>query len=304
MRVLQIGSIAGVPQELSRAQRRLGLKSDVISFQPHQFNYEVDLYRPTRLPIPFRYCERMRSLFKLAGDYDIFHFHWSSAIPFGLDLPIWKKLDKKIILHYHGDDVRGKGSRCFHSMFADRILVSTPDLLEWSPNAVFVPNPINLEKFQYVGVKAHPGSVKIIHAPSDRLVKGTEYIIKAVEGLKADGYDVELILVENMPYQQAVELYREADVVVDQLIVGWYGSFAVECMALGKPVCVYIRQDLLSYFQEMPMVNTSPSRLENDLRRLLEDIGALQDMSRKVRKYAEQVHDSEKIAQKLVAEIY
>ena len=31
-------------------------------------------------------------------------------------------------------------------------------------------------------------------------------------------------------------MYAQADLVVDQVLIGWYGALAVETMAMGKPV--------------------------------------------------------------------
>jgi glycosyltransferase involved in cell wall biosynthesis len=303
--VLHIGSIAGVPQELSRAQRRLGLRSDVISFQPHPFDYEVDYFRPNRLPFPLRYAERLHSISKIIGDYDILHFHYFSVLPFGLDLPLWKMLGKKIVFHYHGDDIRNKGEGMLSRKYAGTALVSTPDLLAWSPRARWTPNPIDLKKYSYIGVEDYERKLRIVHAPSVPKVKGTEYVVKAVEDLKAEGYEIELDLVKNMPHQEAVEHYKQADIVVDQLLVGWYGVFAIECMALGKPVCVYIQEDLKSYLPKAPpLVATSPRDLSVDLRRLIEDEALRSRIGKTARVFVEQVHDADKIAKYLVKDIY
>ncbi|MHB8117236.1 MAG: glycosyltransferase family protein [Methanothrix sp.] len=303
--VLHVGSIAGVPQELSRAERRLGLKSDVISFQPHPFDYEVDFFRPTRLPFPLRYAERLHAISKVAGNYEILHFHYFSVLPFGLDLPLWKMLKKKIVFHYHGDDIRNKGEGTLSRHCARAVLVSTPDLLAWSPRARWTPNPIDLKKYPYIGAEKHERKLRILHAPSVPKVKGTEYVVEAVEELKKEGFEIELDLVKNMPHQEAVEHYKQADIVVDQLLVGWYGVFAIECMALGKPVCVYIREDLKSYLPTAPpLVATSPRDLLVDLRRLIEDAALRSRIGKTARIFVEQVHDADKIAKYLVKEIY
>ncbi len=78
----------------------------------------------------------------------------------------------------------------------------------------------------------------ILHAPSSRRRKGTEHVIAACEGLDAD-----LVLVEGLHHDEAFERYREADIVVDQLNAGWYGLFAIECMALGKPVVTFLHDE-------------------------------------------------------------
>jgi glycosyltransferase involved in cell wall biosynthesis len=302
--VLHVGSIAGVPQELSRCERRLGLKSDVISFQPHPFGYETDFFRPTHLPFPFRYLEKMHSIYKAAGDYDIIHFHYSSILPFGLDLPLWKMLAKKIVFHYHGDDIRNKGEGILSRCYAGAVLVSTPDLLAWSPRAIWSPNPIDLKKYAYVGVKDHSGSLRVVHAPSDPLVKGTEYVVRAVEELKKEGYNIDLDLVENMPHHEAVEHYRRADIVVDQLLVGWYGVFAIECMALGKPVCVYIKGGLKKYLDGSPLIDADPTSIKQRLIELIENQSLRQEIGRRGREYVERIHDADVVCRRTAKEIY
>lgn len=303
--ILHIGNISGVPQELARAQRKLGFKSDVLSFDWHPFEYEVDLYYPTKLPkslIYLRPLEKMLNLLRLSNKYDVFHFHYFSALPFGIDSPIWKMLKKKIIIHHHGSDIRYRGEFRMYLKFADKIFVSTPDLLEWSPNAVWIPNPISLDKFPYVGVKHKDESEKIniVHAPSNKAKKGTEYIIKAVNELKNEGYKVNLILIENMPHKKVIEYYKNSDIVIDQLLIGWYGMVSIEGMALGKPVCVYIRDDLESYMPFNPIINTSPENITENLRILIEDERLRRELGKKGKKYVEQIHDADKVSRRVI----
>ena len=316
--ILHIGNIAGVPQELARAQRKLGFKSDVLSFDQHPFGYEIDLYHPTKLPyslISLRYVgasirslEKMFSLLKNSTEYDIFHFHFSSTLPFGVDIPIWKMLKKKIIIHHHGSDIRYKGEMQMYSKFADKIFVSTPDLLEWSPNAAWLPNPISLDKFSYAGVEHKDKSegINVIHAPSNRTIKGTEYVIKAVTKLKNEGYKINLILVENMSYSNAIEYYKKADIVIDWInpTFGIYGMVSIENMALGNPVICNVKQKFIDmYFKDLPIFNSLPLSLAEDLRILIEDSNLRKKLGENGRKYVEQMHDADKIAKQLI-ELY
>ncbi len=282
----------------------MGFKSDVLSFQPNYYDYEIDLHHPIRTPFPLRYIEKMLTMSKVINDYDVLHFHWLSIIPFGVDLPLWKRLGKRVILHHHGDDVRNKGEGPLYSRYADEILVSTPDLLKWSPDATWIPNPINFERYHYVGVEDHVGKIRILHAPSDRKVKGTEHVIRAVKSLQDEGYDVELDLIENMNHQEAVEHYKQADIVIDQLLVGWYGMLAIECMALGKPVCVYIKDELKSYLPSSPLIATSTARLKEDLKTLIKDFSLRKAIGVEAREFIENTHNADRIARYLAKYVY
>jgi len=312
--ILHIGSIAGVPQELCAAQRRLGQRSDVLSFEFYDFGYRADFHYPIKLDYssrrsiylsnPTNLLRKMPLLLPIARDYDLLHFHYSSGLPFGLDFPLWRMLNKKVVMHHHGTDIRHKGEHWLYTRLARRIFVSTPDLLEWSRNAIWLPNPLDLEMYQYVGVKNQKsnemGSIKILHAPSKRRMKGTEHVISAIKKLKDEGYNIELILVENTPHKEALEYYKLADIVVDQLLIGWYGMLAQECMALGKPVCVYLREDLQEYMPSQPMLNTTVDNLLKNLRMLIEDPHLREDLGKRGRRYVQEVHSSDRIARRLM----
>ena len=300
--ILHIGNIAGQPQLLSKFQRKMGFKSDVFSFTRHPFGYEGNFYYPPKMPFPLKSVEQMFNLMKIVNRYDILHFHFSSILPCGIDVLIWKMLRKKVIMHHRGSDIRYTGEKWMYSKFADKILVSTPDLLEWSPCAVWIPNPVDLEKYIYIGVK-ETGTINIVHAPSNRAKKGTEYVVKSVEKIKNEGYNVNLMLVEDIPYNNVIEYYKQADIVVDQLLLGWYGNVTIECMALGKPVCVYIKEDVVSHLPFMPVLNTSPESLVENLKILIEDKELREELGKKGRKYVEKVHDPIKVTRKVI-ELY
>ncbi len=311
---MHIGSIAGVPQELSAAQRRLGQRSDVLSFEFYDFGYRADFHYPIKLDYsscssiyfanPKNLLRKMPLLLPIARDYDLLHFHYSSGLPFGLDFPLWRLLKKKVVMHHHGTDIRHKGEHWLYARFSQRIFVSTPDLLEWSKSAIWVPNALDIEMYPFVGAKRklsnEKDSIKILHAPSRRRLKGTEHVLNAIKKLKNEGYNIELILVENTPHKEALEYYKRADIVIDQLLIGWYGMLAQECMALGKPVCVYLREDLQGYIPTQPMLNTSADNLLKNLRMLIEDPHLREELGKRGRRYVQEVHSSDRIARKLM----
>ena len=79
---------------------------------------------------------------------------------------------------------------------------------------------------------------------------------------------------EQVSHEEALELYCQADLVVDQLRIGWYGALAVEVMKMGKPVVVYIEPRDLRFLpnkmakEVMQAVITAN---EDNLQQVLED---------------------------------
>src|SRR5205085_5111075 len=121
-----------------------------------------------------------------------------------------------------------------------------------------------------------PGPVlRIAHAPSKRAVKGTAGVLAAVDSLRARGAPVELDLIEGVPNREARLRYAAADVVIDQLKVGWYGMLAIESMALAKPVVVHLDEQAATETEEafgleLPLIRASEGNLEDVLAGLVE----------------------------------
>jgi len=110
----------------------------------------------------------------------------------------------------------------------------------------------------------------IVHAPNHRNVKGTAFLLESLEHLRTIGLSFELRMVENVRRADAIEIYREADIVADQFVMGAYGVFALECLALGKPVLTYLDHDHLSNpVFNLPIVNTNKFNLTQVLAILL-----------------------------------
>jgi glycosyltransferase involved in cell wall biosynthesis len=265
--------------------------------------------------------------------YDVFHFFYGeSLIPFlYFDLPILKALKKKIVVHFRGSDVVNTAffdyrRACVEGRemppppmslpyqrrrlkmwqrYADTLLVSTPNLHSVVPNALLIQQAIDLSKWRPApGRRRQPGDKTIVvHAPSWRRTKGTEYITQAVQTLQAEGQNVELRLIEYVPKSEVKALYEEADIGIDQLLHGWHGILSVELMALGKPVLCYIDEELAPYRPDLPIVSTRPQNLVEKLRFLIEDEALRSRLGEQGQAYVAKYHDVEKVVDSLI-ELY
>ena len=96
--------------------------------------------------------------------------------------------------------------------------------------------------------------------------------------------------------------------VVDQLRIGWYGMFAIESMALAKPVVVHLDPEAAAETEEafgleLPLVRADEGDLEDVLAGLVETRAELPELGRRSREYVEQVHAHTAVARRLL-EIY
>ena len=79
-----------------------------------------------------------------------------------------------------------------------------------------------------------------------------------------------------------------------------HGIFAIECMALGKPVLCRIDEKFTKYYQDLPILRTDPDNLYDNLKLLIENPELRRELGEKGRKYVEEVHDSKKVAKQLL----
>lgn len=327
MRILHGTSNPGFQcTKISRAQRKLGYKSDCLIDEGNSFkvraDFNLELDKATYLNA---HIKRLKAFLKFLPKYDVFHFHVGTFLNPCLDIPLLKMLDKKVVFHCHGyelikalDPQRARiiyGSepmiaelmpkmnyRIF-TRFSDAILVSEPDLLPYVPKAIWIPQPIDTEYWTSTVSRPSTSSLKIVHTPSNKNKKGTRFVVSAVKKLKSLGYDLELEIVHGVPHREIKQYVERADIFVDQLLVGWYGNAAVEAMALEKPVCVYIREDLEKYLGECPVVNANPKNLFDKLKMLVENPSLRKDLGTQGREYIEEYHSCLKIAEELI-ELY
>jgi hypothetical protein len=154
------------------------------------------------------------------------------------------------------------------------------------------------------------GCVRIMHAPNHRGVKGTEFIINAVEQLKREGLNVELVLLEKVPNERVRELMQEVDILADQCIMIGYALNSMEAMASGLPVLANLSSEFYTRpfrrygsLGECPIVSTTPENIIDNLRVLVRRPDLRETLGRCGRLYAEKYHSYE-MAQYLFGSIY
>jgi hypothetical protein len=182
----------------------------------------------------------------------------------------------------------------------DGVFYLNPELGRWVPQGTFLPYA-NVDIHGIVPAPPADGRrLRIVHAPSDPAIKGTASIVAALEALSAR-FDFELVLVKGKPHSEAMEIYRSADLAIDQLFAGWYGGFAVELMAMGKPVAAYIREEDRDFvparmWADLPILKIRPDHLEQDLAAILERARDLIETGARSRAFVERWHDPVRIA--------
>jgi glycosyltransferase involved in cell wall biosynthesis len=292
---------AGIPWANVEALRRRGVDAQLVVFNRYKLHHEADVSLDRKGGLARQQLTQWRAFAKLLPRYDIFHFYSSvTLVPKSVQFRILHAAGKKGIYHYLGSDIRGKTrEQLAYGLAADAEIVGSYDAIRWVPHADVVLPGVEVSRIEPAipGDRARP---VILHAPSSRRRKGTEHVVAACEGLDAD-----LEIIEGLPHDEAFERYRNADIVVDQLNAGWYGVFAIECLALGKPVVTFLHDEAVrrteeAYGVEVPLRSATADTLREALRPLVADAALRRSVGAASRAYAEQLHDIDKIAGQLV----
>ena len=187
-------------------------------------------------------------------------------------------------------------------------IFSMGDMIEYTPGSVntlyFWPLDIKDEKYKTVhpASLSNPSVVRIVHAPNHRMFKGTRFIEAAVSELSAEGLAVELVLVERIPNEQALKIYQTADIIVDQVMVGFHGFFALEAMAMSKPVVCFIRDPAryLIDVKSSPIIYANPDDIKLVLRKwVIASQSERLNRGRQGRSYVEKNYSMDAFARRL-----
>ena len=294
-------NIAGVPWQNVQALRRRGVDARLVVFERGALHPEADWSLDRRGGFVRRQLAQWRALVKLLPETDVFHFYFGlTLVPKSVQFPILRALRKKSVYHYLGSDIRGKTpAELAYGKRAGAEIVGSYDAARWVPEAEVIPPGIDLGRFTPAPPSDRPRPL-VVHAPSSRTKKGTEHVIAACAELP-----VELEIVEGIHHEEARRRYEAADIVVDQLNAGWYGLFAIEAMALGKPVVTFLHDEATrrteeAFGVEVPIVSARKETLTAKLRPLVESPELRRRIGTASRAYVERVHDLERIADRLL----
>jgi glycosyltransferase involved in cell wall biosynthesis len=300
-------NLAGTGWAHVNALRRKGVDARLLVFWPQKWRpdeYDINLDLP-RQGFLRQQLVQWRALARYVPQTDLFHFYFGKTlVPKSLNLPILRATRKKSVMHFLGDDIRNKSlAELEYRKRFDAWIVGSYAATRWVPDpTAVIPPGLDLRNYEPVPPVERERPL-VVHAPSDLEKKGTRYVVAACEQLP-----VELDVVHGVPHDEAVERFKRADIVVDQMHYLWHGVFAIESMAYGKPVVTHldetaVRQTEEAFGLNVPIVSATKEDLVEKLRPLVESFELRKRLGEESRAYVERVHDLDKVADRFI-EIY
>jgi hypothetical protein len=281
-----------------------------------------------------QHIHRYRKLLGLIAWADLLHWHWDSRVLHGQAALRWARmLGKPGVAEFWGDDIRVAEIEAAENPFYAAHM--SPEYLGRQTAQQSVERQLPFARARFACIVSHAGMRRyvredlfrriylvrqrisleeyhprppdprrsapvIVHSPSDTGLKGTRFVAAAAEKL-ARKYDFQFRTVHGVPRREALAILSDADIFVDQVIMGTHGLATLEAMSLAKPVVCFIKPSMVGqYPPELPIVNANPETLEAVLEELLQDGERRHRVGLAGRKYVERYHDARSISQELV----
>lgn len=153
--------------------------------------------------------------------------------------------------------------------------------------------PIDLGEIQNVKTK-HP--LTVTHITSNPYINGSSYIIDTVKQLKKEGFRFRFIYRCKIPHDDVLKIIRSSDIVIDRVNSQQIGMLGLEVLAHGK--CL-----VSSIPEYIPGYPATSSTIYEVLRYLLSKPGLIRADEARRRAYVAEHHDSRKVADEMLHDI-
>lgn len=196
---------------------------------------------------------------------------------------------------------------------ADVILVSTPDLLEFfedHPKVKYFPVMLDTDdidsQLKDITPEKFPqrSKIRIVHSPSNVNIKGTAYIDAVMKKISTKYSDIEYINTTNPEYKDTshplcavtrytlLELLQKSDILIDQVVIGWYGLQSVEGVYCQNEVVVWVEPHLRQYLPNEHPFYVGEESIEKSIIQAIENVRNNRTKSQK--EYVQKYHTLDK----------
>ena len=244
--------------------------------------------------------------------YDVFIFGFGSSFFFYFDLPLLKLFNKKIIYKFHGTDCRPPylsgafvsnannfdTKRCIElsqqrkkslkkiEKYAD-IVISNPLFSQFLERPFIAgtkiglpfnsPTPDNFGKNRNGNIPGSERKIRLLHAPSKPIQKGSDIIRGLIKDLQKAGHPIEYVEIKNASNQQVLDELSGCDLIIDQVFSDTpMAGFATEAASYSKPAVVggYAKAEFSAIYSAgkiPPSLYVEPEGLEKAVIKIIED---------------------------------
>lgn len=232
-------------------------------------------------------------------NFDIYHFEW--GLDFYRNAEFAKKMKakgRKIICHYHGQDLRNRGVIPEMDALSDLNLTNELDLLYMHPNLKYLFLPYDVKAFDVKRSLNKP--LTISHATTNRIIKGSDLIIRTCKELEKS-HGIRFILLENQPHEKVIEAKRQSDLFIDHVgeLTWGYGMNSLEALSMGVASATYLNETYEKFIPDHPFINIRPDNIKEVLTDYIEKPDLILQKGAGGRRWVEKYHDYRNVVLRL-----
>lgn len=325
--VLHVSYMVHVPWHATRILREHGWKADYLAVGASPHWNLCDYRMPRSNPLTAAWQE-FRLFWTVMARYEVVHFHFMVTMTrSGWEVPLLKRLGRRVVAHFRGCEARNREENMrLHSAmnicqecdynatvctspvsmrrrhlaerWADATLVTTPDMLDFMPGATVSSffAPVDIEPSllaPWDGCRP----LKLVHVTNHPGIEGTARIREAVEAVRARGFQIEFLHLRDVSHAEVIRAWREADIAIGKMKMGFYANSQIESMACGVPTITWIRPEFMNdALRESGFIISHLDNLEATLVTYLSDPAALARKRELARRSILALHDNDAIA--------
>jgi hypothetical protein len=327
---LHVSYMVHIPWHTTRILRRHGWKADYLAVGSSPHWDKADYYKPAGWSFGLALKEFML-FWQVMAKYEVVHFHFMITMSVtGWEIPILKRLGRTVVAHFRGCEARNRElnmrlhpdinicqecdynaaictsrtnarRRRMAERWADLVLVTTPDMLDFMPQAIVFPffAPTSLPERRRT--RAEDGPLRVLHVTNHPGIEGTAAIQRAIENLRARGHRVEFVYLKDVPHESVLAAMQDADLAVGKMKMGFYANAQIESMASGIPTVTWIRpQFMTEELRRSGFIICHLNELERTLEHYLTHPQELEQKRRLARESILKLHDNDALARRLI----
>ncbi len=333
--VLHVSYMVHIPHHTVRLLRRHGYDADYLAVGRSPYWDRSDYVYEATWPGEWRAAQEWWWFWRVLARYETVHFHFMTTLTrMGWEVAALKRLGRAVVAHFRGCEARDRArnmalhpqmnicQQCDYSPpicgrpesalrrqlaldHADAVLVTTPDMKDFLPDAVHFPFFAPTDDILPARREPHwpdKPTFRIVHATVHPGIEGTDAIRAAVDRLRARGLPVELEFIRDAPHAEVLARTADADLAIGKMKMGYYANNQIESMCCGVPTVTWVRPDLMT--PELAASGFIFARLD-ELERVIEHYvthpGELARKRETVRASILRLHDNAALTRRLIA---
>lgn len=178
--------------------------------------------------------------------------------------------------------------------------VSTVDLLDFVPKATYLPTIVQAQEWvaqRPINLKTQP---VVLHIPTNPFLKGSNLIDPILKELEQQGL-ISYLRLEGVPPTEMPHYINQADIVVEQCVLGLYSVMAIQAMAAQRVAIAHVPNWVRARVpvEGLPVVDATADQLATKIIDIIANAEKYQDFATTGPDFVTKLHTGEMSARAL-----